>query len=78
LNPTGLSANLAGVEVRVNLKQAAPGAALTNRLALREYSSPVVSLQDENIINLSKAFSLYFYAAFAHEIPGAIVPVTLD
>lgn len=78
LNPTGLAANLAGVEVRVNLKQATPGAALTNRLALREYASPVVSLQDENIINLSKAFSLYFYAAFAHEIPGAIVPVTLD
>jgi hypothetical protein len=36
-----------------------------------------VRLQDSNIINLSQSFSVYFYAAFADEIPGAIVPLTL-
>ena len=34
-----------------------------------------IQLQDENIINLSKQWSLYKYAATAVEIPAAIVPV---
>ncbi|MFD2840101.1 phage major capsid protein [Populibacterium corticicola] len=77
ISPKALTGNLAGVEVRLNLKQAAEGAAFTNPLAIRSYTSPVARLQDENIINLSKDFSLYFYEAIAHEIPKAIVPVVI-
>lgn len=73
INPKAISGNLAGVSVVY-----APGVtsgAFINRLAIRDYTSPIVRLQDENIVNLSKDFSLYFYSALATEIPGAIVPV---
>lgn len=73
INPKAISGNLAGVSVVY-----APGVtsgAFVNRLAIRDYTSPIVRLQDENIVNLSKDFSLYFYSALATEIPGAIVPV---
>lgn len=42
---------------------------------LRESSGAPVRLQDENIVNLSKAFSLYGYAAVTVPFPGALVPV---
>ncbi|NTW39351.1 MAG: hypothetical protein HGA44_05580 [Cellulomonadaceae bacterium] len=77
LNVKAISGELASVPVRLNPKQAAPGATLTNRLAIREYRSGLVRLQDENVVNLSKDFSAYFYAAHAVEIPAAIVPVTI-
>lgn len=70
-----LGGNLAGVTVRVNLKQTAPGAAFVNGEAIRQYNSAVTELADENIVNLSKRFGLYYYAANATEIPGAIAPV---
>jgi len=70
-----LGGNLAGVTVRVNLKQAAAGAAFVNGEAIRQYNGPVTELADENIVNLSKQFGLYYYAANATEIPAAIVPV---
>lgn len=75
LNVKAISGELASVPVRLNPKQAAPGASFVNKLAIRAYNSPVTSLQDENIINLSKDFSLYFYSAIADEIPAAIVPI---
>ncbi|PDQ34128.1 MAG: hypothetical protein B5766_12915 [Candidatus Lumbricidophila eiseniae] len=75
LNLKAISGDLASVPVRLNPKQAAAGSAFINSLAIRAYNSPVTSLQDENIINLSKDFSLYFYSAFAAEIPAAIIPV---
>lgn len=71
--PTDL--DISGVRMRLNTKQAAAGAAFTHPLALRTYNSPVVSLQDSNIINLSQQFSVYYYGAYAHEIPAAIIPV---
>lgn len=71
--PTDL--DVSGVRLRLNTKQAAAGAAFTHPLALRTYNSPVVSLQDSNIINLSQQFSVYYYGAYAHEIPAAIIPV---
>lgn len=40
-----------------------------------ESSGAPVRLQDENIVNLSKQFSLYGYAAFANPYPGAVVQV---
>lgn len=63
--------NSTGGETPANVSTAA----FVNRLALREYASPISRLQDENIVNLSKDFSVYNYAAVAHEIPAGIVPV---
>ena len=54
---------------------AANESAFVNSNAIRFYTSPIVRLQDENIINLSKDFSVYTYAAIADEIPAAVVPV---
>lgn len=70
-----LGGNLAGVAVRLNLKQTAPGAAFVTGEAIRQYNSPVVELADENIINLSKQFGVYYYGSLATEIPAGIVPV---
>jgi hypothetical protein len=75
INPRALTGNLAGVDVFLNLNQATPGAAFVNSEAIRQYNSPMVELADENIVNLSKQFGVYYYAANAVEIPGAIVPV---
>lgn len=77
LNVTAIQGNLASVPVRLNPKQTLPGASFINRLAIREYRSPLARLQDENVVNLSKDFSAYFYAAHAVEIPAAIVPVEI-
>ncbi|MFR1472707.1 MAG: HK97 family phage prohead protease [Actinomyces urogenitalis] len=43
--------------------------------ALRTYTSGTVSLQDQSVLDLTAAFSIYFYAAFADEIPTGIVPL---
>jgi HK97 family phage prohead protease len=77
LNVTAIQGNLASVPVRLNPKQVLPGASFINRLAIREYRSPLARLQDENVVNLSQDFSVYFYAAHAVEIPAAIVPVQI-
>lgn len=45
--------------------------------AIRQYDSAVVSLQDSNIINLSRDFSVYRYGAIADEMPALVVPVKL-
>lgn len=49
--------------------------AFYSREALRTYTSGLVSLQDTSVLDLTAAFSVYFYAAFADEIPGGIVPL---
>lgn len=77
INITGLAGSLANVPVI--LDPALSGEiAFVNSNAIRVYGSPIVRLQDENIINLSKDFSLYTYAAVATEIPGGIIPVVVD
>lgn len=43
--------------------------------AIRTYASPVASLQDTNVLDLTGAFSVYYYAAFATEIPYGLVPL---
>lgn len=73
--PKALGGDLASVAVRVNLKQAAPGAAFVNGEAIRQYNGAVTELADETITNLTKEFGLYYYAALATEIPAAIIPV---
>jgi ATP-dependent Clp endopeptidase proteolytic subunit ClpP len=75
ISPKALGGDLAGVTVRVNLKQATPGAAMVNGEAIRQYNGSITELADENIVNLSKRFGLYYYASLATEIPDAILPI---
>lgn len=77
LNVKALSGQLVGVPVWLDAGQTGDALNAINGKALTAYTSPVVSLQDTNIINLSQDFSVYRYAAFAEEIPAAVVPVKL-
>ena len=52
--------------------------AFYNAQAIRTYASPLVSLQDSSILDLTGAFSVYYYAAFATEIPYALVPLKVN
>lgn len=76
LSITGLQGNLLNVPVRLDTDAATPSAVFANSLAIRSYLSSMVRLQDEDILNLTKDFSVYFYGAFAPEMPDALVPVT--
>ena len=83
VNPAALAGDLVGIKVVPNLLST-PGAmgekivgAFYSSLALRTYETPVVQLQDENILNLTQAFSVYRYHAVAAEIPAGIVPLKL-
>ena len=77
LNLPGLTGNLAGISVYLDAGQATDSAYFVNGRAIRQYDSSLVSLQDENIINLSKDFSVYRYGAVAAEMPQLIVPIKL-
>jgi HK97 family phage prohead protease len=74
LNLTGLTGSIANVTVVLDAKLNG-NVAFFNSAALREYRSPLVRLQDDNIINLSRDYSIYTYVAIAHEAPNGIVPV---
>lgn len=74
LNVQGLTGELAGIPVVVDSGLTADAAFVSSK-ALRFYGSPTVSLQQDNIINLSRDFSVYMYGAVAHELPAGIVPV---
>lgn len=75
----GLSGNLAGLRVVLDPGQPlAAVAAFVNRNAIRSYVSPVTRLQDTNVINLTEDFSLYYYAAFAAEIPAGVVALEIE
>lgn len=75
----GLTASLFGIPVEVDdtpSASAATGQAVfVHGAAIRQYDSAYVSLQDSNIINLTKDFSIYRYGAIADEQPSLIVPV---
>ena len=75
LNVRGLAGDLASIPVVMDSALASDEIAFVNSNALRLYASAAARLQDENIINLSKTFSVYMFAACAHEIKSAIVPV---
>lgn len=82
-NPAGLNGDVVGIKVTPNL-MAKPDelgvkvvGAFYSSLAMRTYETPVAQLQDENILNLSKAFSVYRYQAVAAEIPTGLVPLKL-
>lgn len=79
----GLTGVILDVPVTCNLR-ATPGqlgdgivGAFYNREAMRTYETPLVQLQDENIINLSRQFSVYRYGAVAAEIPTGLVPLKI-
>lgn len=76
LDLTALRGDIASLPVVLDTGAAAGSAAFVNGRAIRSYLSPLTQLQDENVINLSKSFSVYRYGAIAAEIPGFVVPVT--
>lgn len=81
INLTSISGNLAGLKVVPDLKAtkdaygAGIAGAFVNFDAMRTYKSGNVQLQDENIINLSKDFSVYFYQASVCEDERGIIPL---
>lgn len=78
LDLPGLSGDFAGLPVRLDSGQVGDSAVFTNARAIRQYDSALVSLTDENIVNLSKSFAVYRYGAVAAEIPAGVVPVKLS
>lgn len=71
--------NLASIEVRCLYGEAPEGtAAFYDSSALKTLENPnaPTQLQDDNIVNLTKQFSLYGYLAVIVPFPTAIVPVT--
>ncbi|TDL43598.1 HK97 family phage prohead protease [Microbacterium oleivorans] len=78
-NVRGLTASLLGIPVEVDdtpSTGAATGQAVfVNGAAIRQYDSAYVSLQDSNIVNLTKDFSIYRYGAIADEQPNLVLPV---
>lgn len=77
LDLPGLSGDFASVPVLLDSGATGDKAAFVNSLAIRQYNSPLVSLSDEAISNLTKSFAVYAYGATAAEIPAGVVPVKL-
>lgn len=81
INLTSISGNLACLKVVPDLKATKDAygtgiaGAFVNFDAMRTYKSGNVQLQDENIINLSKDFSVYFYQASVCEDERGIIPL---
>lgn len=78
-NVRGLSASLFGIAVEVDDTPSA-GASTAQAVfvhgdAIRQYDSALVSLQDDNIVNLTRDVSVYRYGAIADENTSLIVPV---
>ena len=77
LDVKALKGSFASLVVVLDSGLADGEAAFVNGDAIRVYNSGLVSLQDQNIINLSKDFSVYRYGAIAPEIPTGVVPVKI-
>lgn len=73
----GLTANLGGITVKAGEGMAAGTAFAADSMAIKVQESPGApfKLQDENIVNLTKQFSVYGYVAAYTEFPEALVPV---
>ena len=78
VSPLSLGGSFAGLNVAVDTSLSGDKAAFVNSNAIRLYSAPTVSLTDDNIVNLSRDFSVYQYAALATEAPEGILPVVID
>lgn len=75
LDLKGLTGTLGPLTVKADPGSTGDQASFVNGEAIRQYDSALVSLQDENIINLSKDFSVYRYGAIAAEVPQFVVPI---
>lgn len=77
LDLSKLSGNLAGLKVEMIPLAAAGTATFYDPVAITtlESSGAPAQLQDENIINLTKQFSLYGYAAEVVPFPTAVRPI---
>lgn len=77
LSLSSLEANLSNIDVR--LWAGAPAGAMfaADREAVKVQESPGAPfrLQDENIVNLTKQFSVYGYVAAYSEFPEGLVPI---
>lgn len=78
VDPLALGGSFAGLTVAVDTGLTGEKAAFVNSNALRLYSAPTVSLSDDNIVNLSRDYSVYQYAALADEAPEALLPLVID
>ena len=78
LDIRALTGQVANIPVVMDAGLSEGYAAFYNRGAITEFTSPVVRLQDDNIINLSRDFSVYMYSAVGTTIDGAIVPVSTE
>lgn len=74
-----IEGNLANVSVRLLPAADAGTAVFSDPLAIEflESAGAPAQLQDENIINLTKQFSIYGYGSILTPFPQAIVPVTM-
>lgn len=77
INLPGLEGSIARISVRMMPKVAGNVAAFYDPVAIKFLEAPgsPARLQDENIINLTKAFSLYGFNAVLEPFPGAILPI---
>lgn len=86
VSASGRYADLDGLKIIMSPKLVTTSGALGdavvgsfyNAQAIRTYASPLVSLQDSSILDLTGAFSVYYYAAFATEIPYGLVPLKVN
>lgn len=77
LSLPGVSGNLAGVKVSLLPNTAGSVASFYDPVAIEtlESSGAPAQLQDDNIINLSKQFSIYGYAAVITPFTDAVLPL---
>lgn len=79
LDLSGLQGNIASLQVRVLPGAAENTAVAYDPVAVSVWENPgaPLRLQDENIVNLTKDFSLYGYLASGNPHPDAIVPLEI-
>lgn len=79
LSVSSVEANLSNVTVKLWADAPAGAIMAADRLALKIQESPGApfKLQDENIVNLTKQFSVYGYLAAYSEMPEGIVPIVV-
>jgi len=75
VNVRTLRGTLAGIPVIMDAGLGADVVAFYNSQAITEFTNGAVRLQNDNIINLSRDFSVYLYSAVATTIPAALVAV---
>ena len=73
-----LTGKLSTIDVIMLPSLKAGQAVFADKLAFTSWESPgaPMQLQDDSIIDLTKAFSIYGYAAFAAQFPQGLIPVT--